>query len=480
MTDHARRAGASLFALCALLLLPARARAEGAPGAEAIDVARLRANIEHLASDALQGRGSGAEGGRLAGDWLAEQCAALGLTPGGTEGWFQPFEAQGQRMRNVIALLPGSEPGEAVVIGAHYDHLGLGHQAGSLDFGRGRGQIHNGADDNASGTAAVLEVARAFLASGAQPRRTVAFVWFDGEERGLLGSAALVEQQPFAGRVTLMINLDMVGRLEDDPLIVFGAPTGDRLQAWLEQANAELGLRLDLRETMTPNSDHASFYRRKVPVLVPFTGLHRDYHRPSDDAARVDVEGVAKVARLTYGVAAQAAGSEHVLAFREVRDGTLEAVLEQLTVMFGDGDFAERLRDMLGGPGGEQGREGLPGVLGRLFGGRRGEAARPRLGLTLEETGGGLLVRSVTAGSVAEAAGFAPGDRIVSFAGEPVTTLAALRAEVAAARGAVDVVVERGAERVTLTARFGGGDPEPAPSPAPTPEGGVPEGPRWF
>ncbi|MCW8141975.1 MAG: M20/M25/M40 family metallo-hydrolase, partial [Planctomycetota bacterium] len=335
---------AALVALMTALVLPAAARADTGAGLAAIREETARASVEHLASAALEGRGSGARGGHAAGDWLAEQLAALGLAPAGDEGYFQPFEAQGQRLRNVLAQVPGREPGEAVVIGAHYDHLGLGHQQGSLEFLRGRGRIHHGADDNASGTAAVLEVARAFVASGLQPRRRVVFAFFDGEERGLLGSTHYVEQA--AGeRVALMINLDMVGRLRR-AVTVYGANTGDRLGDWLGEANRPLGLELDLRRTMTPNSDHWPFYQRRVPVLMPFTGLHTDYHRPSDVVGKLNVEGIAQIARLCFGVAALAAEAEEAAVFAEAPDGTGEAVLEQLQAMLGVERFGERLREL--------------------------------------------------------------------------------------------------------------------------------------
>ncbi|MCO5167111.1 MAG: M20/M25/M40 family metallo-hydrolase [Planctomycetes bacterium] len=470
----ARPRPAALAALLVALLAPA-GRADTAAGLAAIREESVRASVEHLASDALEGRGSGARGGHAAGEWLAGQLAALGLAPAGDDGYFQPFEAQGQRMRNVLAHLPGREPGEAVVIGAHYDHLGLGHQQGSLEFLRGRGRVHNGADDNASGTAAVLEVARAFVASGLQPRRRVVFAFFDGEERGLLGSTHYVEQAT-GERVALMINLDMVGRLRR-AVTVYGANTGDRLAGWLEEANRPLGLELDLRRSMTPNSDHWPFYQRRVPVLMPFTGLHTDYHRPSDVVARLNVEGIARIARLCFGVAALAADAEDAAVFAEAPDGTGEAVLEQLQAMLGVERFGERLRELrerLGvgeGEGLERVGERLRDLLGGRGRGERGPAARPRLGVTLEGGGPGARVQAVTPGSLAERAGVRPGDRIVRFGGAEVRDPDGLRALVAGARGPVEVEVERRGGRAVVVARF------PGEAPAPVPDA---DGRRWF
>lgn len=474
--------------LLLLILLAGPAAADTESGAAVIRAETIQASVETLASDGYEGRGSGAEGGRRAGEWLAEQLKGLGLAPAGTDGYFQPFEAQGQRMRNVLATIPGREAGEQVVIGAHYDHLGLGHQEGSLDLLRGRGKIHNGADDNASGTAAILEIARAFQASGETPRRRIVFAWFDGEERGLLGSQHLLANPVFPAETTfLMINLDMVGRLKGGKLTVFGSNTGDRLPGWLELANARVGLSLDLRETMQGNSDHAGWYERKVPVLVPFTGLHTDYHRPSDDTERLDVAGIAQVARLSYRVAVIAADAEEPLVFAQAKDGTAEAMLEQLQAMLGVEGFNEKvkeLRERFGLGEGSSLRElgeRLQEMLGRD---RRGGGGKPRLGVTLTDDGRpGAVVSTVTGGSPAERAGVQAGDRILALDGQPTNDVDELRARVGAARGAVPLEVERrvGGEvqRLTLQVDLGGGDAprRPATPPAPKPPQ---DGKRWF
>lgn len=475
-------------ALLLLLLLAGPAAADTEAGAAAIEPRTIQASVETLASDAYEGRGSGADGGRRAGEWLAEQLEAIGVAPAGTEGYFQPFEAQGQRMRNVVATIPGREPDEQVVIGAHYDHLGLGHQEGSLDLLRGRGKIHNGADDNASGTAAILEIARAFKASGETPRRRIVFVWFDGEERGLLGSQHLLANPVFPAESTfLMINLDMVGRLKQGKLTVFGSNTGDRLPGWLEVANARVGLTLDLRETMQGNSDHSGWYERKVPVLVPFTGLHTDYHRPSDDTERLDVDGIAQVARLSYRVAAIAAEAQEPLVFAQARDGTGEAMLEQLQAMLGIEGADEKLKELRerfglgeGSSLGELG-ERLQEMLGR----RGGGGGKPRLGVTITDDGQpGSVVNTVTRGSPADRAGVQVGDRILALDGQPTNDLNELRARVGAAKGTVSLDVDRAGQRLTLQVELGG-EPDaprqPAPSPGTRPAKPAPQdGKRWF
>lgn len=201
--------------------------------------------------------------------------------------------------RNVLGFLPGSDPAlrdEVVVVGAHYDHLGLGHHGGSLAGGKARGEIHNGADDNASGTAGILELAQAFAQS--PPRRSILFIAFSGEERGLLGSAHWVKHPtlPLA-RVAAMVNLDMIGRLREE-LEVGGVGTAASFAALVEREIAAEGLKGKLTSSGFGPSDHASFCGAGIPVLFFFTGLHEDYHRPSDDVERFNAEGAAHVARV--------------------------------------------------------------------------------------------------------------------------------------------------------------------------------------
>jgi hypothetical protein len=198
---------------------------------------------------------------------------------------------------NVIGILPGDDPRlreEAIVVGAHYDHLGHGGE-GSLapdEIGR----VHPGADDNASGTAAVLALARAFAAGGARPR-TLVFAAFAGEELGLLGSAHYVKQPPFPlERTVLMVNFDMVGRLREQRLYVGGVDSGTGLRPAVTDAAQGLGLALELRASPFAPSDHTTFYTAGRPVLFLFTGTHLDYHRPSDTWDKIDAPGLARVA----------------------------------------------------------------------------------------------------------------------------------------------------------------------------------------
>ncbi len=208
---------------------------------------------------------------------------------------------------NVVGVLPGADPqrrGEAVVIGAHYDHLGRGGE-GSL-APDAVGAVHPGADDNASGSAAVLGLARAFAAVGGAPR-TLVFVAFAGEEMGLLGSTHYVRHPAHPTTATaLMVNLDMVGRLRDHKLYVGGVDSGSGLRETVTAAAGPLDLQL--RGDPFGPSDHAAFYSAGVPVLFLFTGVHADYHRPSDTWDKIDGAGLEAVtafaARVVAAVAA--------------------------------------------------------------------------------------------------------------------------------------------------------------------------------
>jgi hypothetical protein len=280
------------------------------------------AAVRYLADDALEGRRAGTAGERCAGDYIAAEFRRLGLRPLGENGSFfqdvpvtsamNPHETGGIG-RNVVAMLPGSDRRlreEIIVIGAHYDHLGLGG-LGSLAPDQ-HGAVHNGADDNASGVAAMIAAAKQLRLR--PPARSVVFVAFTGEELGLLGSARFVAQPPVPlERIRAMLNLDMVGRLETDPLIVYGVGTATEWEAILARANTD-AIPLALRPDGYGPSDHTSFYARDIPVLHFFTNTHEDYHRPSAEWHRVDIAGVTRIAGLVERVAREVAAPRTTLA----------------------------------------------------------------------------------------------------------------------------------------------------------------------
>jgi aminopeptidase YwaD len=226
---------------------------------------------------------------------------------------------------NVVGILEGSDPrlqSEAIVIGAHYDHLGRGGE-GSL--APREGEIHHGADDNASGVAGLLELARVFSSQQPKPKRTIVFIAFSGEEEGLLGSNYYVNHPlvPLANTVA-MINMDMIGRMKNNKLIVGGVGTAQEWRGWLDQANTAVGTTATMRRPTaddasppgTPQanfvrqfdltlnedgygpSDHSSFYAKQVPVLFFWTGSHEDYHKPSDTADKINYPDEARILAL--------------------------------------------------------------------------------------------------------------------------------------------------------------------------------------
>lgn len=219
---------------------------------------------------------------------------------------------------NVIGMLPGSEAQlqkYAVLIGAHYDHLGRSSE-GALDPDRVN-EIHNGADDNASGTSGLLELAQYFAAPEHRPKRSLIFMGFAGEELGLLGSAHYVGQPTFPLEQTVtMINLDMIGRVKDSALVVQGVGTAPHFTELVQRNNS--GLKLSLKKDGLGPSDHSSFYQKNIPVLFFFTGLHDDYHRVSDDADKINADGTVQVIDLVAKIATEIANSDSLPVFTKV------------------------------------------------------------------------------------------------------------------------------------------------------------------
>jgi hypothetical protein len=213
--------------------------------------------------------------------WKAEGITTIDRTP--------------TPVKNVIGVLEGEGPhaDEFVVVGAHYDHLGRGGLGSLMP---GSHEIHNGADDNASGTVSVLELARRFGHRGKKPPRTLVFMTFSGEEEGLVGSAWYVKNPVFPLKKTIaMINLDMVGRLKDDKLTVYGVGTSPHWEKLLKKYAPEHQLHLILKPEGFGPSDQSSFYGKKIPVLHFFTGTHPDYHRPTDKWQKINITGMDRI-----------------------------------------------------------------------------------------------------------------------------------------------------------------------------------------
>ncbi|MCZ6602717.1 MAG: M28 family peptidase [Planctomycetota bacterium] len=222
--------------------------------------------------------------------------------------------------RNVVGRIPGTHPTareEAIVFGAHYDHVGLGGDNSRAPDSIG--VVHNGADDNASGTSGLIELAEAFALGGKAPRRTLLFIAFTGEEEGLLGSAYHVAHPSVAMDKTIaMFNFDMIGRAKNRKVHVIGVGSGKGLKELVEEANGESGLDLAFSMGAFAGSDHLSFVTKKVPVLFFFTGVHEDYHRPSDDADKIQSDVTAEIVQLALKVGWVLDGMEEAPRFVDV------------------------------------------------------------------------------------------------------------------------------------------------------------------
>ncbi|HSF57836.1 MAG TPA: M20/M25/M40 family metallo-hydrolase [Candidatus Binatia bacterium] len=221
-----------------------------------------------------------------------------------------------QRTENVIGILPGSDPtlkDENIVIGAHYDHVGFGHY-GTRDS-HTSGRIHYGADDNASGTAVLLQLAERLSRAQFKPARTVVFAAFSAEELGLHGSRQYVNYPSVPLSSTkAMVNLDMVGRLRDKRLTVFGTRSARGLSAIVLEEAQKLGLQVTESDGIG-RSDHMSFYNKQIPALHLFTGSHADYHRPSDTWEKLNIEGMARVTELVQGLTERIANRKQPMVF---------------------------------------------------------------------------------------------------------------------------------------------------------------------
>jgi hypothetical protein len=285
-----------------------------------LDVARasittqeLTGHVHFLADDTLEGREAGSRGGHAAAKYIVDHLQNIGLEPVGTNGFFQAFRGN---ERNILAVLPGSDPnlkGEYLLVGAHYDHVGYGNRTNSNGPW---GYVHNGADDNASGVSTVLELIDALTRTEHRPRRSILFAFWDGEEKGLLGSAHWAHNPtvPLAN-VKLGINVDMVGRLTNNRIELGGSRTAVGLRKQLSTTQLGEGW-LDFSWEYKENSDHWTFYQAKIPSIYVHTGLHDDYHTPSDDVEKINVEGIQLITSYLLEKVDQFANADSLPAFR--------------------------------------------------------------------------------------------------------------------------------------------------------------------
>jgi Zn-dependent M28 family amino/carboxypeptidase len=284
---------------------------------ESISTAAMLGRIRFLASDALGGRGTPSPGLDLAATYIASEFEAMGLRAAGAD-FIQRYPlAQGPdapSAPNVVAILDGHDAAlreTYIVFSAHMDHLGHGNPDASGD------SIYNGADDDASGTAAVLEIAEAFASLGTRPARSVAFLLVSGEELGLLGSQAFLRSNAIpSNQIIANINIDMIGRNASDTVVAIGKPYSSLGSVVDETARSHPDLGLTVVDDLWPDeqfffrSDHFNFARAGVPALFFFAGVHEDYHRPSDEVERIDADKAARIARLAFLLGAALANAE--------------------------------------------------------------------------------------------------------------------------------------------------------------------------
>jgi hypothetical protein len=269
---------------------------------------------------------------------------------------------------NVVGWIEGTDEKlkkEAVVLGAHYDHLGLG---GPESLAGDAGGIHHGADDNASGVAGLLELARVLGANKQALRRSVLFTAFSGEELGLLGSSHYVNKQPLfpLNQTVAMLNMDMIGRMKNDSLVVGGIGTSPQWKSMLEDLNKTRGFILKFQDDGYGPSDHASFYGKDVPVLFFFTGVHDDYHKPSDTADRINVLSEQAVVTLVGDIATKLLTQDSRIEFTRAKaEGERRSMNSSFRVYVGSvPEYAEQVEGVkLSGvrPGSPAEKAGLKG-----------------------------------------------------------------------------------------------------------------------
>jgi hypothetical protein len=398
----------------------------------------LHRHVEVLADDTFEGRSAGTRGGRAAGRYLLDQLKAEGATPGGENGdYIQSFN---DNQRNILATATGDDPDlakELIVVGAHYDHVGYGKPSNSYGpFGK----IHNGADDNASGTSLLLELVQAFTQSGLKTRRSILFAFWDGEENGLVGSRYWVSHPTVPlENVKFNITMDMVGRLRDEHLQVLGTRSGYGARRLFCDV-VEEPLWLDFSWEIKSDSDHWPFLERGIPIALIHTGMHSDYHRPSDDVEKINAAGMREVGQYLLAALIKVANEDQLPKFRGAvrreNDGLRKKLEERLPKA-----------SLANWP------ENLP---------------RPRLGITWREDEAEprsvFLVR-VVEGTPGHAAGLLVGDRINAIDDAPFADGDALRSainsQIDAGQPDIKFLVERRGHERTVVVNMPS-DPKPA------------------
>lgn len=359
----------------------------------------------------------------LVADWLKQAGKSLEEIESQIDADLQPrsfaltgWKASGQTditrnkidSMNVLGLLPGKGElkDELVIIGAHFDHVGMGG-AGSL--APGTYEIHNGADDNASGTVGLLESARRLVAlvqsePAEKPRRSILFIAFSAEELGLIGSEYYVNHPRYElSKTVAMLNLDMVGRVTDNVLTVYGTGTAKEFDSMLTEVNEPLGFKIERKPEGVGPSDHQSFFLKGIPVFHFFSGFHPDYHRPSDDFDKINLDGISRISEMTVQLADRISANPQRPTFL------------------------------------------------------RSASTKVRLGVRIKQSEPGLVIDRVLPGSWAKKAGIQPEDKILKIGETEVADREAMDQALTQFKPGdlLKVQVQRGEEKIVLEAEIG-------------------------
>ncbi len=280
-----------------VLLLGGTAEAQSPKKSDQDVIERLQEHVAYLADDQLEGRRTGTPGEKLAYEYISKKFKSAGLSRAGDNNtYLQVFEASTKEKRqghNVVGFID-NKAASTIVLGAHYDHLGYGEDKNSLYTDTVR-MVHNGADDNASGTAALIELGK-WLKKSKLKKYNYLLVAFSGEELGLFGSKHFADHLPVPAKsINYMINMDMVGRLNDSSrnISIGGYGTSPGWSKLIQTDKSYFKIKLD--SSGSGPSDHTSFYRKDIPVLFFFTGTHSDYHKPSDDKEKINYKGMMEI-----------------------------------------------------------------------------------------------------------------------------------------------------------------------------------------
>jgi len=416
--------------LLALLLVPGPLAMCGLAGPPALKTAldsislrELKSHVQFLASDALEGREAGTTGAWAASKYILEQVRQVKeLQPGDDDlDWLQVFNGN---FRNLPVVFPGSDPelkNEYILIGAHYDHVGYGSRSNS----RGpTGFVHNGADDNASGTAALIEVLEALAEVDPPPRRSILAVFWDGEEKGLVGSEFFVRNPTVPlEKIRLALNSDMIGRLGQNGLGLYGWRTAAGMRQFLVRQNTS-ELPLNFSWEYQRDSDHWPFFERNIPSLMLHTGKHSDYHRPSDDVDKLNLAGLQQIARYLFQLTVAAGSVDELPTFRSGSRPEVSSLAR----------LRERYSKTVGWPS----RFGVS-----YHGEVAGREKR-------------VIVTRIEAGSPAQTAGLQPDDEILKIGGRAVVEAPDFRVLVLTSPSETAVRFRRGETELTTKVKLRG------------------------